>query len=57
MKRYQRFKDFHYPCRHCGKNHDSAFMADVCFQLDMKILKAKEDKQKDQDINLIKTKT
>lgn len=36
---------FRYPCRHCGKIHNSAYMADICFRLDMKLLKVKEDER------------
>lgn len=33
-----------YYCRHCGKAHDTYYMAEICFQLDMKILESKKDK-------------
>ena len=28
----------YYYCRHCGKRFNSFYMADICFQLDMKLL-------------------
>lgn len=39
-----------YYCRHCGKKHNAYYMAEICFELDMKILasgmKEKESKTK-----------
>jgi hypothetical protein len=37
-KRYYvtRVSNFHYPCRHCGKKYDSVFLAELCFETDMK---------------------
>jgi hypothetical protein len=33
-----------YCCRHCGKKFNSYYMAEICFELDMKILnKPKKD--------------
>ena len=34
-----------YYCRHCGKKHSYAYMADICFQLDLKILTFNENEQ------------
>ena len=33
-----RVSNFAYPCKHCGKKHPSAYMADICYQLDLKII-------------------
>jgi 3-hydroxymyristoyl/3-hydroxydecanoyl-(acyl carrier protein) dehydratase len=33
-----------YYCRHCNTRHKSKAMADLCFDLDMKILEQKERK-------------
>lgn len=32
-------------CRHCGNKFDNRFMADLCFQLDMKKLQFDEPKK------------
>jgi hypothetical protein len=42
----RRTSKFRHPCRHCGKNHDSTYMADICFMLDMKLEKPKKDERK-----------
>lgn len=38
-------------CKHCGKKHKSAFMAQLCFDLDMKILQYDDKKGKNQEIH------
>jgi len=38
-----------YYCKHCGKKHVTAFMASICFDLDMKILKYDSDEKKRKD--------
>lgn len=40
-----------YYCKHCNKKHKSAFMAQLCFELDMKILQHGDKKRKNQEIN------
>jgi hypothetical protein len=37
-----RVSNFHYPCHHCGKKYDSVFLAELCFQEDMKQLETPE---------------
>lgn len=32
-----------YRCLHCGRKHDNAFMAQLCFDLDMKLLKSQNN--------------
>jgi len=36
-----------YYCKHCGKKHKSAFMAQICFELDMKILQSEKMNRKE----------
>lgn len=38
-------KKIKYYCRHCGKAHNTAYMADICFRLDMAILKVAKSKK------------
>jgi len=36
----------YYYCRHCGKRFTSPYMAEICFDLDMKILKYSKNESK-----------
>lgn len=37
-----RVSNFAYPCRICGEKRESACMADICAQLDLKKMQEKE---------------
>jgi hypothetical protein len=41
-----------YKCRHCGLKHDSAYMADICFMLDMKLLEHKKPPKNKKDVTI-----
>jgi len=42
--RIGRIRNFSYPCRICGKKHESAYMADICAQLDLKLMEQEKKK-------------
>lgn len=43
-----------YYCKHCGKKHKSAFMAQICFELDMKILQSEKNESQGKNQNVHK---
>ena len=48
MKKQKRY----YYCKHCNKRFDTFYMADTCFQLDMKLLQTKQN-ENDKNNNAI----
>lgn len=50
MKSFKKKQPTFY-CKHCGKKHKSAFMAQLCFDLDIKILQYDDKKGKNQEIH------
>lgn len=49
--KYKGKKLYHY-CQHCGKKHETKFMAEYCFELDMKHIE--NEKGQKRNINMPK---
>lgn len=50
MKLFGKRKPVYY-CKYCGRKHSTFYMAQLCFDLDMKILQRNESQGKDKNVH------